>query len=1054
VRQPLFVHSLFRAGSTYLWQAFRRAPGGYWCYQEPLHELVLYCNGNYRELLKYTSGAGSSHLRHPTLEKPYYQELVDVYEQCGNLIAPEIIYRQYFQRSASDGLVGYLRALCAAARGVPVIQECRTASRIGAIKQGLGGCHLYLWRNPWDQWWSYKVNDYFNAVNQVILNGIDRPPFIENLCAGIGFRRFSATDLAGEIRHFAASPLPPGDAYCVFYALWCHALLEAAASADLLLNIDMLTSSGDYRRSTAASLEASGFPGLEFDDCRISQGIYADEDRRFFGAQERRVHDMLLASGYQAKDIGTIESFRETHAVIPGPEAQAEVARLRQVVIRLETETARGAAVPDQRLIFLTICPANRMAQALTLFESVARHHPDAQCWLYRTDDVPLIGAPVQLPLQTVPVHEWLTGLPWPPEFLHDGMRAGNALKPCAFRHLFGKLPQAAAVYLDAGTFLIGPLEEVVREFARGADCILTPFFRQPEQREEGGDIALLIQGIYDPAFLGLRNSPHIGPVLESWVRGIGNAGVIEFVHKWMDLLPAYIENTALLRHAGYNLDYASFEQRTVRPADGGWITEQQPLRSIRLSGTDLDDPHLFSRFSSGITSEPSGGFLRLLNQYRDSVFRNGYAEYSRLAATIGGAAAAEGGGAAPPAQTAVPEAEDASASAGAAAPAAVNPSAMLFIDVTTPRPDRDAGSGTAYHLLKIFAEIGYDVTFVPSDLSRRGDYTAAVENLGVRCLHREDIGSIRQHLREHGPEYKLVFVCRAPIAGQYIDDIRKYARNAKLILNTSDLHYLRELREASISGDARKQESADSGRIAELDVLGRFDVIIVMSAIERSMLKKELPHSDVRLIPLMYMEPVADCPGFDDRQDILFIGGFPHLPNVDAVVSFCETTFPMLRKILPEVRFHIVGDAPPPEVLALYRVPGVVVHGFVADIAPLFRHCKVSVAPLRYGAGIKGKIGTSLAYGVPVVASSIAVEGMELVDGEQVIVADTPTEFAQGIRRLYESREAWDNMSRAGRTLIDRVYSPGVGRERIVKLMREIDAAHFAGDVRAGAAP
>jgi len=143
-----------------------------------------------------------------------------------------------------------------------------------------------------------------------------------------------------------------------------------------------------------------------------------------------------------------------------------------------------------------------------------------------------------------------------------------------------------------------------------------------------------------------------------------------------------------------------------------------------------------------------------------------------------------------------------------------------------------------------------------------------------------------------------------------------------------------------------------------------------------------------------------------------------------------------------------VIGNAPPQEILDLSQVQGVVVHGYVQDISPMFRNCRLSIAPLRYGAGIKGKIGTSLAYGVPVVATSIAVEGMQVDANVHVLVADTPATFAKRVVELYKSKTQWEKMSRAGRRQMAKEYSPAAGLGRIADLMRNLNPEHLELDL------
>jgi len=359
----------------------------------------------------------------------------------------------------------------------------------------------------------------------------------------------------------------------------------------------------------------------------------------------------------------------------------------------------------------------------------------------------------------------------------------------------------------------------------------------------------------------------------------------------------------------------------------------------------------------------------------------------------------------------------------------------ILFIDWSTPKPDQDAGSVTAYYLLKILTKIGYNVTFVPSDLKNQGKYTEAVEQLGITCLHFKDITSIDLFLENHGKQFQYFFLCRAPIAGLYIDAIRKHVPEATIILNTSDLHYLRDGRQAELAGNSDEKAVRDyleHVKETELEVIRKCDISIVMSEVEYSMLQKDIPESDVRHIPLMFIDVSGKNKPFYERQDILFIGGFPHQPNVDAVLFFCKEIWPIVHRQLPDVTFIIIGCSPPEQILELDKLPGVSVKGFVQDISRYFDNIRLSVAPLRYGAGIKGKIGTSLGYGVPSVVTSMAAEGMPLVDGQHVLIADDPASFAKQVIGLYSDEELWQRLSAAGMRLIQKEYSVEAGIKRI----------------------
>jgi glycosyltransferase involved in cell wall biosynthesis len=185
----------------------------------------------------------------------------------------------------------------------------------------------------------------------------------------------------------------------------------------------------------------------------------------------------------------------------------------------------------------------------------------------------------------------------------------------------------------------------------------------------------------------------------------------------------------------------------------------------------------------------------------------------------------------------------------------------------------------------------------------------------------------------------------------------------------------------------------------------------------------------------------IVDVPGsntpFALRKDWLFIGSFQHTPNVDAVLFFVQSIYPLVRAHLPEAKFYIIGDKAPPEVVALTSEK-IVVTGLLKDPAPFFDSVRLSVAPLRFGAGVKGKINQSMAFGVPVVASSVAVDGTELRDREEILVADEPEDFAQALIELYESEQLWNRLSENGLKKTRAHYSADAARKKLEFLLSD----------------
>ena len=309
-----------------------------------MHEAAHSARNNPDILTSFTSEA-LSQLRHPHLDRPYFYELQKVHTAWCGAIEKRFIYDDYFGASI-ELLCNYFRALITAAKGRPVIQECRTASRIGAIKEIVGGTHLYLWRNPWDQWWSFKVNEYFNAACQIILNAHVVPPVILRLRGVVGYTEFHDDSIDEEFRHFQQRPLSADDSYLVFYTLWCLGLLEGQSHADLVINIDHLSNFGVYRQDVANCLQSLGISEVDLSDCHIPQGYYDQSDQDFFKRVEARAHGLLLISGYAEDTVYGLKKLRDDYAPtlrtldVANDALARDLQRVRGIVLRRETSEA------------------------------------------------------------------------------------------------------------------------------------------------------------------------------------------------------------------------------------------------------------------------------------------------------------------------------------------------------------------------------------------------------------------------------------------------------------------------------------------------------------------------------------------------------------------------------------------------------------------------------------------------------------------------------------------------------------------------------------------
>jgi GT2 family glycosyltransferase len=363
----------------------------------------------------------------------------------------------------------------------------------------------------------------------------------------------------------------------------------------------------------------------------------------------------------------------------------------------------------------------------------------------------------------------------------------------------------------------------------------------------------------------------------------------------------------------------------------------------------------------------------------------------------------------------------------------------VLVLDVCTPTPNQDSGSIDAYNIMLMLREMDFQVTFIPEDnFLYMPAYTTALQRVGVEMLYAPYVTTVEQHVKEYGSRYDLVFMFRFGVVKKHIDEVRKHCTNAKVIFNTVDLHFLRQEREAELLNDDKKKEAAREAKNAECAAIRAVDAATVVSREELRLLKRDLPGTHLYLMPFS-RHVVGTKKGFADRRDIVFIGGYDHPPNVDAVKYFVSSFMPSLRTVLPGVRFYVVGSKPPEEI-KLLAAEDVIVTGFVENLHPLLDRMRVSVAPLRYGAGIKGKIGTALSVGLPVVATSLATEGMSLSDGENILVADGAEQFVDAIVRLYQNEVLWNRISKNGVEFAENAWGADAAYRNLTDILNAVD--------------
>ncbi|MDB6164676.1 MAG: glycosyltransferase [Xanthomonadaceae bacterium] len=360
----------------------------------------------------------------------------------------------------------------------------------------------------------------------------------------------------------------------------------------------------------------------------------------------------------------------------------------------------------------------------------------------------------------------------------------------------------------------------------------------------------------------------------------------------------------------------------------------------------------------------------------------------------------------------------------------------ILIIDALTPQPDHDSGSLRLVNLMRMLRDEDAHVVFLPSNREHSGRYTRALQQLGVETWYAPYARRAPGWLREHGARFDSVLLCRHYVASEFLPLLRRHAPQARIVFDTIDLHYLREQRAADVSGDATLKRAAARTRSAELEVIAKSDVTLVVSEVEQALLAREAPQATVEVLSNLHRVAGRGLP-YTDRHDLVFVGGFRHPPNTDAVSWFAQQVFPRIRAQLPGVQFHCIGSDATAAIHALGMQDGIQVHGHVPDITPYMDGCRVAIAPLRYGAGVKGKVNLSMAHGQPVVATTCATEGMHLQDGVDVLVADDPIRFAEQVVRLYHDEALWQRLAEAGLDNVARHFSPDSARDAVRRIFQ-----------------
>ncbi len=355
----------------------------------------------------------------------------------------------------------------------------------------------------------------------------------------------------------------------------------------------------------------------------------------------------------------------------------------------------------------------------------------------------------------------------------------------------------------------------------------------------------------------------------------------------------------------------------------------------------------------------------------------------------------------------------------------------LLVIDDHVPTPDRDAGSARMALILKSLAE-RYRPVFVSVSKQALPEYERQLWKIGVETI---SVAEYPRLMRVR--KFTAAIVSRPDVAEAVIPFLRRRHPPLKIIFDQVDAHFIRLDREYLVTGDPHVAADAAAYKRIESRVARMADLIWCNSTEDERVMNALVPNIPSVVVPTIHSPQHQDNP-FDEREGLLFLGNMAHRPNADATHFLVHEIMPLVRRDLPDVRLDIVGELATIDVTS-YASTNVRFLGYVPDIDRIFAACRLMVVPLRFGAGIKGKVGESLAHGLPVVTTSIGAESMGISHEKEAMIADTPQDLAASIVRVYSDRELWGRLARGGQHLIEANFTPDLVERVIDQSLRDL---------------